>query len=471
MAIQWTACGRIGVNKLKEIGVKSHQIFRTTGTLALTSTLVGGIFLSTTLAAPLAPAAVPGGYPPGASSAATSPIPEGEPVEQASFLVGQALAIAFKEKVARPVVVKTSASLLSRLNPSTEATPNRDVLTSRWMQLAMADPVSRDQRLDAFESFFDAAARLDPAWAEAWALKLPDAAGRVGAFLRLSRQAQDSSWLQASSNADKARRAAKQETDPKLRARALVFLAHGTTVLGEAGQDAAIQLASHEVRSLNSPAERNYLLTELVGAAANYDLGTARKLTESITDPKLKALAEARVNVSEISQTTITSRSRERVALLATAAAPYDARALPILLQLPPEPEVLKAVSQTLPPIFPSARPAISATQLSRIWEFSKTATEGPYRDQLQSRTARLMVLHDLWRGRDWGKQLSWKGGRVQVGAFLKEVLISRSSQLKAGALQDVAKRNVSRAYSDAQSLEPAPKAEALLLLAGQILG
>ena len=81
------------------------------------------------------------------------------------------------------------------------------------------------------------------------------------------------------------------------------------------------------------------------------------------------------------------------------------------------------------------------------------------------------MVLHDLWRGRDWGKSLAWKGGRIQVGAFLAEVQRVRQSHFKAGAMQDVAKRNVARAYAEANDLPPAEHAEALLLIAGQILG
>lgn len=81
------------------------------------------------------------------------------------------------------------------------------------------------------------------------------------------------------------------------------------------------------------------------------------------------------------------------------------------------------------------------------------------------------MVLSDLWRGRDWGKQLAWKGGRVQVGAFLKSVLEARQSQLGAAQLQDTAQKNVGAAYNQAQRLAPAARAEALLLLAGQVLG
>jgi hypothetical protein len=80
------------------------------------------------------------------------------------------------------------------------------------------------------------------------------------------------------------------------------------------------------------------------------------------------------------------------------------------------------------------------------------------------------MVLHDLWRGRSWGKQLAWRGGRVQVGAFLNDVLTARRSRLKAAPLQDVAERNVSRAIVEARNLAAPARAEAMLLIAGQLL-
>ena len=81
------------------------------------------------------------------------------------------------------------------------------------------------------------------------------------------------------------------------------------------------------------------------------------------------------------------------------------------------------------------------------------------------------MVLHDLWRGRDWGKQLAWKGGRIQAGAFLNDVLESRRSQVRAMPLHDIAKRNVTRAIAQTNDMAPAARVEALLLIAGQILG
>jgi len=146
-------------------------------------------------------------------------------------------------------------------------------------------------------------------------------------------------------------------------------------------------------------------------------------------------------------------------------------RAIPILVQLPPQSDVLASLSTALPPIYPTARPAIDAQLLERIWNYTKNVEPSVQRDELQSRLARLMVTQDLWRGRDWGKQLAWKGGRIQVGAFLSEVLMARRSQVRAGSLQDVAKANVNRAILQARSLAPAARTEALLLIAGQILG
>ena len=224
---------------------------------------------------------------------------------------------------------------------------------------------------------------------------------------------------------------------------------------------------------MKSPRERDYLLAETVGAASLIDLPLAQRIAGTIDDPQLKGLATARINIAEASQTTLSVASADRIAALAKAAARYDVRAIPILIQLPAQPDVLKSLSDALPPIYPTARPAIAPELLERMWTYSTTATEpSASRDELQSRLARLMVLHDLWRGRDWGKQLAWKGGRIQVGAFLKDVLMSRRSQVRAMPLQDVAKRNVDAAIAQARGISnPAGRAEALLLIAGQLLG
>ncbi len=312
-------------------------------------------------------------------------------------------------------------------------------------------------------------------WASAWANKIPDAAARAGALLAVSRAHErartPNSWDRADRYAVLAQRAARRETDPTQRARALTYVAYRMTELSPARQAQALREASSQVRLVRSPNVRDNLLADLTGAVARYDLAMGRRMAGEISSEGLKNLASARVNLTEVSQTTLTSRSKERITALAAAAAPYDARALPVLLQLPGQPEVLKAVGDTLPRIYPSARPAIETSQLERMWTFAQAAPAGPYRDQLQSRLARLMVLKDLWRGRDWGKQLSWQGGRIQVGAFLNDVLQSRRSNLGIGALQDTARSDVGTAYAQALTLPPAARAEALLLLAGQILG
>jgi hypothetical protein len=399
------------------------------------------------------------------------PLPKGEPAQQAAALVDEAFSVANAYPEARSVAVSTAAPLLARLPASTEESRNRDTLTGRWLNLALSKDVSRASRLSAFDSFFETASVTDPVWARGYALRLPDPAARAGAFNQLSRVVEKTNWLQGYEDAQRAQRAARQEADPGQRALALVFVADRLTEMGADGQAEAIREASVDAGRLKDPVQKSYLLAELTTAAARYDLGLGRHIASEIPDEKLKKLAEARVNISEISQTTLTTRSKERVTALATAAAPYDSRGLPALLQLPAQDDVLKAIAAALPPIYPSAKPNITVYTLVRIWEYSKAAPQSVYKDQLQSRVARLMVLHDLWRGRDWGKQLAWKGGRIQVGAFLKSVLEYRQSHLKAGALQDIAKRNPERALGAARQLAPAAQVEALLLLAGQILG
>jgi len=402
------------------------------------------------------------------------PYPTGLPAEQAAFLVNEALNTALKYPAARPIAVKTAASLLPRLPISDTEDPNRDKLTRHWLQLANSKAVTRPQRLDAFEAFFDNAVNTDPNWASDRAGDITDDAGRAAAYMRLSQALEPKDWTLGEKNARLAQAAAQAEADPTLKATELVFVAYRLVVLGAADQDVALsdaRTAIHAIPVSSTNHDRDFLLSELVGAAAKYDLPTARDIDAEIQDPDLKKLADARINIAEISQSTLTGRANERVAALATAAAPYDSSARPILLLLPPQPEVLQAIAETLPPIFPGERPNISVTELDHVWEYTQTAPDGAYKDQLQSRCARLMILHDLWRGRDWGKQLSWKGGRIQVGAFLKAELDARQSKLRAGALEEVAKENASRAYVEAYGLPPVERTEALLLLAGQILG
>ncbi|RYG67792.1 hypothetical protein EON80_12895 [bacterium] len=402
-------------------------------------------------------------------------LPEGAPAQQAAFLVDGAFKIANSAAPARVASVRGAAALLPRLLPAAPGSTalNRDGLTARWLKLAQTVP--RGNRLDALDAFFDVATKTDLPWAAQWAGKIPDNAGRAGAYLAVSRGFEATrtpqSWAQADTYAAKAQSAARAETDLTARARALTFVAYRMTELSPARQEEALREASSQVRLIQTPKVRDNLLLELTGAAARYDLSLGRRMAADISDEGLKNLASARVNLAEVSQTTLTTRSKERVTALAAAAAPYDSRALPVLLQLTPQPEVLKAIGDTLPRIYPTARPAIEVSQLERIWNYTQTAPAGAYRDQLQSRLARIMVLKDLWRGRSWGKQLTWQGGRIQVGAFLNDVLKARRSNLGAGRLQDTAQGDVAIAYAQSVGLPAAARAEALLLLAGQILG
>lgn len=408
------------------------------------------------------------------TEASAQPASATEPAQRAAAsLVSEALAIAGRTNAntdegrrARSVAVRGSAALLPRLSPAA-----REVLTQRWINLSQSAAVPRAQRLGAYSAFFESAARSDETFARTTALALPDAAGRAGAFIDLSEATEKTDWTQSRAYATLAQQAARSETDLTTRARALTFVAYRLAILDPAARENAVREASSQVRLISTPRVRDYLLTEVVGAASRFDLILARKIAADITDEGLRNLALARTNISEISQTTLTSSTQDRIAALATAAARYDVRAIPILVQLPAQPEVLKALSDALPAIYPSARPAIDIALLERIWAYTQTTDASVQRDELQSRLARLMVLNDLWRGRDWGKQLSWRGGRVQVGAFLKEVLMARRSRVKADTLQDVSTNNINRAIAQARTLAPAARVESLLLIAGQILG
>lgn len=400
--------------------------------------------------------------------------PASEDAPRAAVLVREAVMVAEKNIEARAVVVRSAASLLPRLESG-----ERDDLTMRWMRLLNAgnsrNVLPRSARLDAYQGFFEAAARVqgEGDFARRMALAVPDDAARAGALLQLSRADEKTNYARSLGYSRLAQIAARRETDATERARALTFVAYRMAIQNTQDTGAALEEATAAARALNSPRERDYLLAEIVGASANFDLPMARRIAESIGDEDLRGLAMARTNIAEASQTTLSVATTERVASLAKAAARYDVRAIPILIQLPAQADVLKALSDALPPIYPTARPAISPQLLERMWTYSTTATEtGASRDELQSRLARLMVLHDLWRGRDWGKQLAWQGGRIQVGAFLKDVLMSRRSQVRVMPLQDVAKRNVDAAIAQARGLKnPASRAEALLLIAGQLLG
>ena len=407
--------------------------------------------------------------PPLPPAPANQPLPEAPDVDQAAFLINEAFAVATRTAAARPIAVKTAASLVPRLAESSRDV-GREQLTQRWFNYAQSNNVSRTARADAYASFFDAASKADADYATRWAMKTPDAAARAGALLAISRALPDAQWSRADSLVADAARAARGENDPLRRTRALVYVADRATEFSPARALGSIAEARREIATLNDASDRDNLTAELIPAVSRYDVNLARDLVNSIGDADLKNLAGARVNLAEASLSSVTTRTKDRVQLLATAAAPYDNRALPFLVKLPPDPSVLKAISETLPPIYASARPAIDVARLESLWTYSQKAPEGVYRDQLQSRLARLMVTQDLWRGRDWGKQLAWKGGRIQVGAFLKDVLANRSSQLKVASLQDVAQGDVNAALSQARTLAPVERTEALLLLAGQIL-
>jgi len=407
--------------------------------------------------------------PPAAPPSSLPPAPTLAPSKgalSAPSLVSEALGIARQEPDARVVVTRTAAALLPRLPLA-----SRSALSARWLGIALSSQVARPVRSDALAAFFDVAAKTDATFARRFALMTPDYAARAGGLMQVSRALGQTDWRLADTSLGEAIDAARLEPALLPRARALVFAAYRASELNPARQNDALREATSQVNLIQIPGERDALLTELAGAAARFDLTQARNLASRIGDPNLKNLAAARIGLTEISQTTLQKSTADRVQALATAAAPYDARALPVLMQLPAQPDVLKAIGQTLPPIYASARPAIDTSQLESLWDYTGKAPAGVYRDQLQSRLARLMVTKDLWRGRDWGKQLAWKGGRVQVGAFLKSVLEARQSELGAAQLQDTAQKSVQVAYDQTRTLAPAARAEALLLLAGQVLG
>lgn len=399
--------------------------------------------------------------------AAVSP----ERASQAASLIGEALTLAERESNlgfsrTRLNVVRGAASLLPVLDGEA-----RQTLTRRWLRIAMSGGLARDTRLMALAGFFDGATRRDPQFAQQIAGALTDNAARAGAFLSLSERLERRDYNSAVAFALRARSAARAEGNPLLRARALTFVAHRLAVLSPDLRSAAITEASSHVRLLTANRERDYLMAEVVGAASKFDIPTARRIASGIGNEGLKGLAQARINLAEISQVSLTSSNSDRITNLAKAAARYDVRAVPILIQLPPQSDVLRSLSDALPAIYPTAEPAIEVSLLERMWTYSNTAEASVHKDQLQSRLARLMTLHDVWRGRSWGKQLAWRGGRVQVGAFLKDVLQARRSRLGAEGLQDLASRNINRAIAEARTLQPSARAEALLLLAGQILG
>ncbi len=397
---------------------------------------------------------------------ASSAPPSQDRLQLAASLVSEALTVSDRNASARGEALRHAAALLPRLSGAA-----RNKLTYRWLRLALSPDLPRQSRTQALSSFFDVAAAHDPNWAYQIARGLPDSSGRTSAFIALSERYYRGSWERSNQFALMAQRAARQETDDLLKARNLTYVAQNFAVVNPAERDAAAREASIFVRRLNNRAERDYLMAEVVGATAKFDLGLARRMANDISDTRLKNLAQARANISEISQTTLSVESADRVQKLVAASVRYDLRSLPILLQLPPTPEVFKAISDALPPAYAASSSAISPMTLERVWKFAEAAEPSVNRDELQSRLARLMVLEDLWRGRAWGKRLAWKGGRIQVGAFLRDVILYRQLALRVDPLQDLAQRNIQRAIVEARTLPPIGRVQALLLLAGQVLG
>jgi hypothetical protein len=384
--------------------------------------------------------------------------------QKAAGLIGEAFNVARQNGVAG-VAVHDSAALLPFLAGS-----QRRALTQSWVKLAQSPSLSRQERLDGYSSFFDVASRHDSVFANDTALQVPDAAARAGAFVDLSQATTNTDWYQANQYAELARRAARQEPDLALRAKALTFIAYHEASLNPATRRDAVEEASSTVRQIHSPERRDALLADLVGASAKFDMELAKKIAGDITDPQSQKLAQARINLEEISQTTVQKKDMDRMTDLAKAAAPYDNRAIPYLLQVPSSPEIFQILGDSLPPIYPGAKPAIDPSLLEQMWKYTQNAPQDVYRDQLQSRLARLMVLFDLWRGKEWGDQLAWDGGKRQVAQFVQQVIAARQLQLQSEPLRLLAQKDSNKAISQARSMAPRDRVAALLLIAGQIL-
>jgi len=385
--------------------------------------------------------------------------------QKAANLIGEAFGVASRNSDANSVAVHDAAALLPFLAGS-----QRRTLTQSWMRLAGSSTLSRQQELNGYSSFFDVAARHDSAFANDIALKVPDASARAGAFVDLSRATTNTDWYQANQYAELARRAARQESDLTLRAKALTFIAYHEASLNPATRRDAVTEASSTVRQIQDPARRDALLADLVGAAAKFDLTLANKIAGDISDPQSQKLAQARINLEQISQTTVQKKDMDRMTDLAKAAAPYDMRAVPYLLQVPSSPEIFQILGDSLPPIYPGAKPAIDPSLLQQMWDYAKGAPQDVYRDQLQSRLARLMVLFDLWRGKEWGDQLAWDGGKRQVAQFVQQVVAARQMQLQSEPLRKLAQKDSNAAIAKARNMAPRDRVAALLLIAGQIL-
>jgi hypothetical protein len=393
-----------------------------------------------------------------------------EPVDpqkqRAANLIDEAIAVAYRNPEARPALARGGA-LLPKLQGRTRAG-----LTNRWVELVSTSAVPREEQLSAFSAFFDVASKTDVEYGRGAALALPDAAARTGAFVRLSEGIENKSWDQAAELAGFAQRAARQEPDLAVRARSLAYVANRLATLNPETREAAIVEASSAARLITAnPRLRDSLLAGIVGSAAKFDLPLAQRIAASIETADLKQVADARVALAQASATmAVKKEDPERVATIVKSVTPHDTSFIPILLQLPATPEVLQALGDALPPIYPGATPAVDASTLERIWAFTEKAEPSVYRDQLQSRAARLMVLHDLWRGREWGQKLAWEGGRNQIAEFVQATLRARESQINAEPLHTLTESDTNRAILQARMLPAPERVEALLLIAGQVL-
>ena len=397
--------------------------------------------------------------------------PSDEQKVRAAALVDEAIAVAARNPEARVALARGAAALLPQLEGRT-----RQGLVNRWLPLVTSSAVPRDVRLASMSAFFDVATRSnapdDLTFARDVAMMLPDAAARAGAFLRLSEAAEKTNWEQAAEFGALAQRAARQEPDLTLRARALAFIATRLASLNPETREAAVIEASSQARLIQTSSLRDALLAEIVGAAAKFDIAMAQRIAAGIENENYKKLATARVAVAQTQATfAVKKPDADRIAEIVNGVQRYDSSFIPVLLQLPATPEVFQALGSALPGVYPDAPRAIDASTLERVWNFTQNAEPSVYRDQLQSRVARLMVLQDLWRGRAWGQQLAWEGGRTQIAQFVNSTVRVRESQLKSEPLRARAVSNLNGAIYSTRVLAPSERVESLLLIAGQVLG
>lgn len=389
---------------------------------------------------------------------------------RAAALIDEAITVAGRNPEARTALARGAAALLPRLEGR-----SRQGAVNRWLPLVNSSAVPREVRLSAYSAFFDIATRSnapdDLGFARDVALMVPDAAARAGAFVRLSEAAEKTNWDQAAEYGALAQRAARQEPDLTLRARALAYIATRLASLNPGTREAAVVEASSQARQIQSAPLRDALLAEIVGAASKFDIGLAQRIATGIENDNYKNLATARIAVAQTQATfAVKKPDADRIATIVNGVPRYDSSFIPVLLQLPPSPEVFQALGNALPAIYPGAPRSIDASTLERVWDFTKDAEPSVYRDQLQSRVARLMVLHDLWRGREWGQQLAWEGGRNQIAEFVNATIRSRESQLQSERLRSRTVANLNSAILSTRGLPATERVEGLLLIAGQVL-